>query len=259
MATYWEMHGWPRGRWERGAFDGERRLMCAWSDILLTMAELDANLFWPYAANQYPWGAADALIYSADVIPFGKSTATGGDTQKYNSYEWAMIVCKYTTRGPKYYPGKGYVEETLDPAFQSYTVDSKNLRWKSDDKQVEPNDAPTAHDALLEYQVAFTHLETLPAWILTYPGGVNASTVTTLGFGISFPAQTLKYMGCALKGTYSLGWQRRYTLVAKFVYKWSGWNTFWRHDSTSTNKWEAIKVKGDGDYIQHQPINIVIG
>lgn len=248
--TSWEMYGWPRGRWDRGSFDGERRIMCAWDSVLALMQELDASPNWPWA--QYPWGAADALIKMAEVIPFGASTAAAGSA--YADYEWALVVARYTTKGPTY-TNNQYIEETLDPAWLSCSVDETKLRW-SDGALVDPNDAPDLHDALVEYQRRFYYMTSLPAWILVKPGGCNANTVTTyLMPGIAFAPETLKYQGASVQVSYKLGHVKTFNVTAKFTYKWSGWNNYWRPGSDG-GAWEPIYTVGGDQYIQHPLIAI---
>ena len=214
--SYEELDGWPRSTWDQGDFDGERRMLCAWSDRVALLNELDANPFWP--TSNYPEGPADALIRSARIFPFARML---GNT--YAEYEWCVILARYSTRGPQWDAiNKLYIEETLDPSGMSFSVDSENLRWVSDEEPVLANDAPTNHDYLVEYQVSFHFLTSLPTWILSRPGLVNANTFGTAGLGfVSFAPGTLKYMGSAVRGTYSLAKLPRYTVTAKFSYKWS--------------------------------------
>jgi hypothetical protein len=253
--TQAEMHGWPRGKWTQGEFDGTRRIMCFWTDAAALLAELDTDPFWPDVA--YPFGPKDALIRQAEVVPFGKSTAEAGSTTA--SYQYAIVNCLYSTRGPKWDAiNNMYVEEVLDPAFHSFAVDPTNLRWDSDNKQVMPNDAPIDHDVLYEYRVYFHNLTSLPAWVLSRPGLCNSNSFPTARLGIVFAPETLKYMGCTIHGRYSLAKLPRYDLVARFTHKWSEWNKFWRPDKVGNSgyagTWEKIKTKAGDEYKQHPPV-----
>lgn len=247
--SYSELYGWPKGKWNRGDFDGRRRLLCYWDDVLALLLELDAAPGWPWTA--YPWGAADATIREAEVIPFGKSNAPLASQSA--DYEFAIIDCLYTTRGPKWNTDYNvFVEETLEAGFNSFAVDATDLRWESDGAQVQPNDAPINHDSTVEYIVYFSNLTSLPAWITARPGLSNAGSFATAGLGIVFSPQTLKYLGCRVRGTYSLGHLPRYDLTAKFSHKWSGWNNFWRPDGGGS--WEGMVTKDGAPYIQHPPV-----
>lgn len=246
--SYEELDGWPQSYWDRGDFYGERRLLCAWSDRVSLLNELDADFQWP--TSLYPEGPSAALARTARVIPFGRMPLTS--SQNYAEYEWAIIQVHYSTKGPKWDAiNKLFIEETMDPAFMSFSVDNANLRWKNDDKRVEPNDAPVNHDCLLEYQIAFHFLTSLPTWILARPGLCNSNTFITAGLGISFAPYTIKYMGSSIRGTYSLAKLPRYHVTAKFLFKWSEWNKFWRHDTAA---WEYMVNKDGDDYIQHTPV-----
>lgn len=253
-ATYYEVHGWPVVRWDQGECDCERRLACFWEDLLDVLYDLDTNPGWPW--QDYPHGAADGLIRTATVRGIGKSeSALLSATQ---AYKWAIIDCRYSTRGPKWNPNYGYIEEQLINAGQAFAVDVTNLRWKSDSTTVKAGDAPILDRDLLHYRVNFINIIALPSWVLTRQGVCNSNvfTTATLMVGtpftpLSFAVETLKYCGIAVRGKYSLGYLPRYSLTVDFEFRDVGWNKHWRHD---TFAYETLKTTTGSDYIQHTPV-----
>lgn len=248
MAAYCEVHGWPKGKWERGDFDGERRLHCYWADVTAVLADLDGSPQWPWQA--YPWGAADALIYSAEVVGIGQGKAAGGSQTAV--YDRALIIAKYTTRGPRYNPTYGHIEERWVSGGESFAVDHSQLRW-ADGSTVDPNDAPIVHRDIGEYIVTFHNLTAVPAWVLTRQGGVNSTTFSTIGLGLVFAAGTLKYGGCQISGKYSLGYLPRYHVTAKFEYRNVGWNKHWRPGAV---EWQAMKTVDGANYTQYPEVGM---
>lgn len=247
MAAYFEVYGWPVVKWDQGECDAERKLVCFWDDVLEVLTELDAAPGWPWQA--YPQGAADALIRTASVEGIGRSMSPVSSPAQ--SYKWAYITCHYSTRGPKYHPDYGFIEERVIVAGESFAVDVTDLRWASDSTQVKEGDAPHNHRDLLEYQIDFSNVLSVPAWVLTRQGACNLAAFATATLGITFAAQTLKYIGCTIVGKYSLGYLPRYNVTAKFAFRAPQWNKHWRAGKSA---WEAVKTKDGADYVQHIPM-----
>ena len=250
--TYREMYGYPRSGWADGEFDAERRIFCAWSDRVTYITELDA-----YPNCQYPYsdGPANALVRRVKINPFGKSTGSGSTA----AYEWCIIQVWHSTRGPVWDTALGvFISEKVFPAFQYKMVDPSNLRWDDDSATVNDDDAPRLDDCLYEYLVTYSRLSALPAWVLTRPGICNSNVVTGKTVPLSWPIGTLKYNGCSINSTYSLGTTLKYDVTAKFLFKASGWNTFWRPDGGvgGAGGYEAMKTADGTTYVQHTPTAI---
>jgi len=248
MVAYCEVHGWPRGKWDRGEFDGERRLHCYWADVTAVLAELDGNPQWPWQA--YNWGAADALIYSADVTGLGVGTAADGSQTA--AYQRAVITAKYTTRGERWDAKHGAVVEHVQRAKARTTVDHAKLRW-TDGTRVDPNDAPELDIELHEYILTISRLTSVPTWVLTRQGGINSAAFSTVGLGVVFAPRTLLFAGCTISGKYSLGSLPRYDVTAKFLHKSTGWDKHWRPGAAA---WQGMKTAGGVDYKQNPEVDM---
>lgn len=242
---YEELDGYPRSAWDEGHFDAERRVLVAWEDRVTFLTELDQ-----YANLQYPYddGPSEALVKRVKIFPFDCPQNEGSLAE----YNWSVIQILHSTRGPKWSTGLGaYIHETFRPGSQYLGVDGGNLRWSSDDAKVEPGDHPTLDYTLGEYTVTFYRLLTVPAWVLTRPGVCNSNVVAAKILPLSFAAQTLKYNGCTIDAEWSLGKLLRYTVSAKYLFKASKWNYYWRPDASGGGNWEQMETVDGDTYIQH--------
>lgn len=254
---HWELHGWPRSTWENGVFDGERKLLVPWGDRATFLGELDTypNNQWPYAD-----GPSGAYARKARITPFSGAPASPSSLA---SYDWSVIQVWYSTDGPQWDSSLGaMIQENLYPASQYSVVSRAKLKWKSDGRALSANDEPRLDDTLYEYVVRLSGISHLPSWVTTYPGVCNSNVVSTkilqtsAGF-IGFPVETLKYNGCVAEATYAMGTTAKYEVVAKFLYKKSGWNKFWRPDGgTGAGGWETLQTAEGDDYVQHTPVSI---
>lgn len=252
--SYAEMHGYPRSEWDQGEFDAERRVLVAWSDRVTFLNELDVypNFLYPYAD-----GPAGATAKKAKIFPFGASTAASGSSLA--SYQYALIQIFHTTRGPQWDTTLGvHIQERITPAAQYYMASRRKLRWYNDNAELSPNDEPRLDDTLYEYTVKYSRLLSVPAWVLTRPGVCNSNSVTCQTIPITFVPYTLRYTGATISVSWSLGLTKRYDVSASFLFKSSGWNTFWRPDggTAGTGGWEKLKTQAGNEYIQHQPVVI---
>lgn len=249
--SFAEMYGYPKSQWDEGEFDAERRVLVNWNDRVKFLTELDAypNFLYPYSD-----GPEGATARRAKVVPFGASTAA--ESSSYADYDYALIQIFHTTRGPQWDTTLGvHITERLYPAGQYKMVSRTNLRWE-DGEEVEAGDEPRLDDTLYEYEVKYQRLLSVPTWVLTRPGVCNSNAVTGKVIRIEFAAQTLKYTGCTISVTWSLGRVKRYDVSANFLFKASTWNKFWRPDGGASGAWEIMKIAGGGQYIQHTPVAI---
>jgi len=256
--SFAEMLGYPQSEWQQGEFDAERRVFVAWSDRVQFLLELDT---WENAQYPYSDGPANAFVRHVRIQPVGKQIATYGS---YANYNYCIIQIFHSTRGPQWDHTLGVIlEEQIHPAGQYQTVSTRKLKWSSDSKWVEQPDAPRSDWTLYEYTLHYQRLLYVPNWVNIATNVVNAypfftkTLYTAAGMKLAFPAETLRYCGSSVSCTWSLGKVARYDVLARFLYKDSGWNKFWRPngvDSDTGGAWEQMKLETGETYKPYKPI-----
>lgn len=255
---FYELHGYPKGRWDRGEFDGIRRIFCEWDDLLTLLTELDADPVWPYS-----FGPINAYVRRMDIEPFCRQTNDPGE--RYADYEYAICTIYHSTRGPTWYNETTWVEEEMFPAQSVQKIQFQQLRWdppnrlnnQVNENLVEWEETPTKVHGEYIYRATFHRLTALPAWVLTRPGTVNINPFVTMILGITFVPDCLRYDGATINRKYTLGKLPYYDVTANFrVHSFNtsapgtllgvqqgGWNLHWNiryTDATPGSGWAVL-------------------
>lgn len=237
--SFAEVHGWPRAKWEAGQFTAERRVQVYWEDQYQFLAELNQypNYLYPYSN-----GPADATARAIEILPMGKSTASGS----YASYQWAIMRIIHTTKGPRYSQlQKWSLNEQLVPSYQTSAVDTTGMTWTSGGVAVAANEAPWLDAVEYDYIVTVAEAPRVPPFVMASPNIINWDAVPTSFLGVTFPPRTLRYCGADVRVSYSMGTTAKYTTVLRYKYKHSEWNKYWR---AKTQAWETMSINGSVYY-----------
>ena len=235
--TYRTMKDYPRGRWIRGDFYGITKLKCAWSDAGTLLGEIDQSPAWPYTDI----GPSTAVAYDAEVKPFAVQT---NSATPLSSYNYALVVVKYTTRGPTWVADHGSITESYGAAAVSLPVAEDSLFWSVGGVGVPLNPNEIEHPVFYvqEYRIKWEQVVS-PApsyWAnligATLNGCTNSNTVTAFTSSRTFAAGTLRFVPPTITTTYGIGVTARQTVTLGLHYKPTGWNKFWH----TVNGWSTV-------------------
>lgn len=233
--AYREMAGWPREKFTWEAFAGERKLMCAWSDRTALAIEIMTP-----PNNIYPYNDSGAFVtHIPQVEPFRHGKQSQGTATDTATYEKAVVTVNYSTQGiaTGRAPNGTLISEWTETWADHKQLGRTHFEWSDGDK-LEPGDAPGKIEPGMDYILVYHGLAVAPAGVLKKTGTVNSNAVSSYLLGLSFPAETVQYMGAQVKHSItaqgSTGLQVRY----KFRYaphyrdgEAKGWNWFWRSET----------------------------
>ncbi len=232
---------YPRSLWTGGTFVGNRQLICAWSDRVTLLEEIDT---WPNNKWPYPDGPSDALADRVATEGIGKQTNASGTTAEYAQ---ARLKVRYTNSGPVgFNNGATLISERMEVATQTHATDEEWFRWDNNAGQpLSFGEAPVLIEDNLVYVVQFHRALAVPNATISRMGTVNSNVVGTWLLGLSFAAETLKYKGASILTKHTLGRLLTYDVTYRYRYRSVGWNVFWR---ASTASYEPIYLAGGARY-----------
>jgi len=235
-----------------GEFVGKRWVRTAWADRYNLINELGAmnggaGQLWPYNTN------LQAYLYSAECTGSGRATF---DANGLAQYEAALIRLNYSTRAPVLF-GTWLITETIEPAkqYMSFDAEGLKLRWEGEEGDEANGELIkgwlTHLDCRLVYVLEFYNVTAGPTASMSYVGGCNASSVSTLTLGISFGAQSLLHSDPYIKRAIRPGYYPRYFIRYRWPYHPYGWNKKW---NPKTGLWANV-YSSEGQVIFHPPVN----
>ena len=224
--TYNEMDGWPKEMATLEGFAAERKLKCAWGDRTKLMVEIMS-----YGNNVYPYNDSLATVtHIPRCEGLRKGKMSVGAQSHMASYVYAVVTVNYSTYGlaTGYHPVSHLlITESLDTSFEFSTLDRTDLQW-ADETALKPNEAPGKIEPIMDYMLMYHAASFIPASVLSLPGKVNSNAVSTYLLGISFPVETVLYMGARAKHRLTTTGLTAIQLAHQFKYKASGWNKAYR-------------------------------
>jgi hypothetical protein len=246
--TYEEMEGSPQEEFGEQGFTATRTLRCDWDERLLLAIELRGGVIsGAYVAPAtYPHFSA-ARCQSIGIVGHDEDRPMplAGDTSKA-SYEKALLTVRYgipntggSGTGTSDDPVIVY-EENLEGWAEYLTQEPVGLAWGSDSG--DPLTADETPGKLLKgltWVYTRHFLTSVPAEVLTLPGKVNDSTMSSPSLGLTFPAETLLFNPPLLARQVTSDGTATVSLTYRFNSKEHTWNRFWRAASQS---WEQIFV-----------------
>lgn len=250
------MDTYPRGVWKWNHYFAVTRLKCAWTDANTLASELYDGV-----NTTYPYNDSGATVVDVGIEPL-KRSATGQATTTYNAayslssltgYVTAVLTVKYSTLGPRWVNGK-LVTETLRTFTDIHRLSHRGLVFGvgTDARPLHPNEAPFQLQPGMVYAITYHRLASFPLAVSTVePGTVNQGAIVAPVMGVTFPPETLVYMGAQVHhATYIFG-TSPYTVTYMFRYKCNenrGWNWCWNQELG-----EFMKVKlPDGNQVKPQ-------
>ena len=245
---HYEMAGYPRGVWQEGEFVGTRKLRCAWTDRAALVSDFSdtANMGWPYDN-----GPSDALARYAADFPVGKQGVDLTDVH-LATYEEAEVIVKYYTRGPTLIGGATLISERLQPDVTTKRVSPGFLRWDDNDGAVvREHEAPDYMLYGLSYIRKYHGLLTVPGWVLANVGTCNSNILGTYILGLSFPAETLKYIPPTIEDTVSMARITTFDVTTRYRYRPASWNKHWHQESAT---YRDLYVAGGDRWVRYPPV-----
>jgi hypothetical protein len=242
-----EEHEFPKSLWQNGVFVGTRQLICAWSDRITLLTELD---IWPN--NQWPYGdgSSDALTDRVATVGIGAQTNAPGTGAEYAE---ARLTVRYTNAGPQGFDnGATLISERIETTTETRELDEGLFRWDNNaGTELRDGEAPLLIQDEMTYVVQYHRATVIPGWVLTRVGTVNSNVVDTWLLGLSFSPERLKYKGASVLTSHSLGRILTYEVVTRYRFRPAGWNKFWRE---ATAQYEPLYLSGGAEYKPYPPV-----
>ena len=250
-----EMAGWPRTTWIQGDFRGERKLICAWEDIVWMLSELDKEKKWPY--NGAPQ-SVQVVAYRADTEPLpGAQTNEPGDSVA--SYDKVVVTVQYGMWYQSYEGSSDLIDERIQPHTEYSRVSPRGLYWDSaQSTQLVGSEAPTRLASSFDYITTFRNKHTVPAWVQSFTNHTNSNRITAPMLGMVFEPETLLFRAPTLERATSYSaelWHVHRTLAFRGAAPSNAanghatWNQVWRG---STGQYETV-YKSDGSEWKNFP------
>jgi len=249
-----ELDGSPEERFAYGTTNVgvTRRVKCKWEDRkqlakeFIGYTEYRGEEIIQHKAHLYQMLNNYVYAKSADPRPFGKQT--GGDSDGFATYNYAIITVTYGTLDTEYeqniaiarqeiskdYGGTVQVTETIAARSEFATISNEELCWYGDaaDK-LEDLEAPGKINVLWEWTISIRNAWKLPDLHL-YAGYVNSNRCYSKSLGKYFPPETLLFGNPTI--TKRFGANRPFfDIDLQFLYKNNGtfstpygWNHFIR-------------------------------
>ncbi len=246
--NYAENHGSPQN--ESLAESGRSATMilrCAWEDRWALMEEILLPFGWRYPHYPVPppgYGDVRPIATSCGCKPFlAKNEGEGQEC----AYDTALITVQFQpSRITEEEETYDIYAESIEPTAEFLTLDHSLFAWGSaNGDALKPDEAPGRVERGLDYVYTRYRQATLPAKILTLPGSVNASAITSASLGLTFAAETLLFNPPSIDRTMATDGSDGFTSVYRLSYKKPGWNVYWR---SATQKYQAMYLKdGDGE------------
>lgn len=225
-----------------GSFHATVQLRCAWQDrfTLMRYATTDGGMLYPRAPGTL------ARCRSASAVPApGKLSAEDESGSALACYDKALVTLQFV-RDKRTPETTQLVSETIQPTSEHVTRDPSLFRWGSaNGDRLEPMEAPSVLVRGLDYLITFHEVYIVPAAILTLPGYVNSSAVTTRLLGLTFPAETLLFQPPTITRRITSKEIGAWTCAFRFSYRASTWNKPWH---AKDQKFDTLYTIGGNRY-----------
>lgn len=220
-------------------FQAQRTCKVAWDDRWTFINEKILTA-WPYhGVNAY------CVEGKAKPFPGAKTLQGAGGLL---DFDWALVTLFYTTNIIELSAGViGW--ERLRGAMDSVplVIPSNTLFWGSiSGPDVVNGDAPSYLSFPgMTYERGYIGLSSIPAAAITLLGGCNNASLTSPTLGVTFAAETIRYVDFAADRHIDTTGANKWKLVYYHQYKPNvdfggtarGWNWFWR---PAANNFQAI-------------------
>ncbi len=253
---YWEVKNYPLEEAAIGKFTARRLVRCAWADRLTLANDFltpgTSDFIYPYT------NFTVALARKVRIRPLPNVRQSEGDTEEQASYSQALLDVFYSTLGPALWNNTTLLHEEFHPRIRYGPASTKGLVWDVGDDaiSVETKEAAERLNATAIYLLQYPRETVIPATVLTHFGAVNAGAVTAYWMGITFPAETLLYLGADIIHNVGTDGSRTYDIRHQFLYKSNdngegplGWNWHWRK---KTEQYEQMRLP-DGNIVNRYP------
>jgi hypothetical protein len=252
----WEVKNYPLEEASIGVFKARRLMRCPWADRYTEASDIldptSSDFIYPYTSF------TTALARKVRIRPYPEGRISEGDTSEQASYSQALLDVFYSTLGPALWNNTTLLHEEFHPRMKDGPASVKGLVWDVGDDAVpvKHKEAATRLNASAIYLLQYPRETAIPAAVLTHFGSVNAAAVTAYWLGLTFPAETLLYLGADIIHNVGTDGSRTYDIRHQFLYKANdngegplGWNWFWRE---LTQQYEQLRTP-DGNTLDRYP------
>jgi hypothetical protein len=227
-----EIHNTRQATYGMSGSSASVSLLCDEDDAAAIVEDMVGNSTpWPYA------GPVPLYASTATIVTLGEAGTNNGSGL---AYDQAQINVSYAALTPDDDQNPSvFYDEQLQPTCEMLLLPPDGFYWSSGSADpLLPEEAPSKLRVGFDYNLTVFNQVTIPAHVLTHPGKVNASSVTSGSLGLTFAAQTLLYNPPLVSRSVSLGGSNRYTISYRLSYRADTWNKYWR---TSTGAFAVIK------------------
>ncbi len=226
-------------------FRATRYLKCAWRDRLTLMDALtgayrieltNSSLNRRFVrGDKYPWREGVFFKRVSNIEPFGEPSAADAGN---HIADWdgpgafAVLTCEYEEQDfnddtQQTDTEVKYAEEEISVAAEYLTLPSEKLKWVGSNTEI--GDATVARVVrMLEWNISFTEMDTIPQGLADHSGKVNSVSVTSRTLGVTFGPEQLLYNGIKAKRELFIDGARAWAVTLGFLLKPFSWNKAFR-------------------------------
>ena len=225
---------------------------CDWADRYLLYTDIVGSYRpWPYAGGPNPPRAQSATI--TGFGPIGLPSTDGHEDFQYEEARLQIQYGQLEIGVPGVTPYDAF-SETLSPTFEFRNLSHLAFRWGSTTGDpLEREESPGRLLIRSKFQRTYYGLTSLPTGLITLLGHANNSNITSAYLGLTFPTDTLLFLGGAPSRTIKSNGTGAWTLPIEFAYQEEGWNSFWRQKSSA---FEQIYHETTGLYLNYPQSNL---
>lgn len=228
--VYSEMNDSPQESWDETGPKMVRKLKCAWSDRWLFAKQL-LGYNWAAGLNiiynlphAYPGVSNVFAVAVTSIVPFG--AIKDGFSSKIAEYTEAVLTVQYEPFPIGNVLGvQTLVSESLEPIVEFLTMPNRKLFWDAGKTQkLETDEAPGVMIRMLNWNYTIHHMPYIPDEVLTLPGYVNDSAITSPTLGKTFAAETLLFNPPFTTRQITTEGAQDWEVTYSFSYRQQGWN-----------------------------------
>jgi len=204
------------------------KLICAYADRITLAKQLLGFRIGSIIYSPHEYDAGDEPLANLFAKDVHIDPIIGLDGE--GSYTKAELTIRYQHFTYSLTPPEGetvYVSESLEPASEFLTLSHEGLYW--DNAQAEPLDstaAPAKIIRMMDWVYTIHQISSIPSWVWTHPGAVNAASTKSKELNKTFAAQTLLCGNPSLSREITSEGTTAWTITVRLTYRIDGWNKF---------------------------------
>ena len=226
IVSYDRVPGYPQERITKTDIQVTDKLQCAWEERIMLAKELLGYIAGGtvYPPQEYDFGDEPIRnVYCRDVAIDPLLGIEAGE------YTKALLTVTYANRSYDE-PDSGettYISESIEPASVFMTLDKGGLYWDAGQTTpIKDMEAPQKIIRMGDWIYTKHFAPSIPSWIWTHPGTINAATVKSKELAKTFLKETLLCGNPTLSREITSEGATKWSVTVRITYNPNTWNKF---------------------------------